>query len=152
MRHVRNAEGFVPFDRAVYDIDRVAAQEEVDEAASRPLPTLDLVLPHEIDELALLDGGELREFAAVQRLARTIDRADRGAIEVRIGRTDVHDPRLQQRLFGRYRELLVDEMGNAGLTGTGKERLAQGLDRFRLVGLEQAERDAAGARVAGREQ
>src|SRR5438876_10229126 len=53
MRHVGNAERLVALDRPVHHVDRVAAHQEVDEAGGRPLPALELVLPHEADELAL---------------------------------------------------------------------------------------------------
>src|ERR1700751_5220614 len=46
---------------AVHDVDRVAAQDEIDEPAGRALPTVDLVLPHLVDEVVLRGGVELGE-------------------------------------------------------------------------------------------
>src|SRR5262249_56367059 len=88
--HIRDAERFVALDCAVDDVDRVAAQDEVDEAAGRSLPAVDLVLAHQADEVALLHGGELGEAAAVLRLAGAIHGADGAAIELRIGPPPVH--------------------------------------------------------------
>src|SRR5829696_1835723 len=82
VRHVGDAERLVALLCAVHDVDGVAAHEEIDEAAGRSLPAVVSVLPHEVDEIALLDGRELGELAAVQALAAPVDRADRGAIEV----------------------------------------------------------------------
>src|SRR6266536_914165 len=49
-------------------------------------------LAHIVDEAALLRLRELGKSAAiVERLAGAIDRAERGAIEIRIGRPDVED-------------------------------------------------------------
>src|SRR6266849_5079717 len=50
VRLVRDAERLVAFDGAVHHIDGVAAQHEVDKARRRPLPALQLVLPHQVHE------------------------------------------------------------------------------------------------------
>src|SRR5262245_56026994 len=128
VRHVGDAQRLVALLGAVHDVDRVAAHEEIDEAAGRPLPALDLVLPHQVDEVALLEGGELGELAAMPRLARAIDRADRRAIEIRVGRPHVHDARLEQGLLRRHRKLVVDEMRDARLPGARQQGLAHRLD------------------------
>src|SRR5712692_2951886 len=99
MRHVGNAERLVALDGAVDHVDRVAAQHEVDEASGRSLPALELVLAHEVDELALLVARKPGEAASALRPARAIDRAERGAVEIRIRRADVEDARFQQRFF-----------------------------------------------------
>src|SRR5580765_5459114 len=83
VRHVGNAEGLVAFHGSIDHVDRVAARHEVDERPGRSLPGLELVLAHQVDELALLHALELREAAAFARLARPVDRADRGAVEIR---------------------------------------------------------------------
>src|SRR5882672_3010179 len=44
VRHVRDAQLLVAFHRAVDDVERVIAQHEIDEAAGRTLPAVDLVL------------------------------------------------------------------------------------------------------------
>src|SRR5215470_15413847 len=94
--HVRNAERGIAVHGAVDDVDRVAAQDQIDERSRRALPALDLVLAHVVDEATLLGFAELRESAAVvERLARAVDRAQRGAIEIGVGRTHVEDARFQ---------------------------------------------------------
>src|SRR5690349_3722306 len=101
VRHVGDAEGFVTFQRSVDHVDGVAARHEVDERPGRPLPAVELPLAHQVDELALLEGIEVREANTALRLARPVDRADRGPVEVRVRGLDVEDARLEQRLFGR---------------------------------------------------
>ena len=88
----------------------------------------------------------------VERLAGTVDRAERRAVEIRVGRTHVEDARLQQRLIGRDRNLLIDEMGNAGLARTRNERLAQRLERRRLRGGQCPKRHALRPRRPRRKQ
>src|SRR6516162_6282114 len=119
VRHVGNAQGLVAVHGAVDHVDRVAAQDEVDEPAGRPLPALDLVLPHQVDEIALVGGGESGEAAAAARFARLVDGADGGAVEIHERRLDVELARLEQRLSRSNRYLLVDEMRDAGLSGLG---------------------------------
>src|SRR5258708_33436535 len=109
VRHVGDAQGLVAFHGAVDHVDRVATQNEIDEAAGRTLPAVDLVLPHRIDESVPIGGGERRETAPAAGLARLVDGADRGAIEVHERRLDIELARLEQRLAGRNRYLLIDE-------------------------------------------
>src|SRR5882762_2810788 len=52
VRHVGNAERRVALGRAIHHVDGVAAQHEVHECAGRTLPAFDLVLAHQIDEVA----------------------------------------------------------------------------------------------------
>src|SRR5271163_3865005 len=137
MRHVGDAQGLVAVHGAVDDVDRVAAQDEIDEPTGWPLPSLDLVLPHQVDEIVLIDGGERGEPAAAARLARLVDGADGGAVEVHERRLDVELARLQQRLAGRDRHLLVDEMRDTGVLGTGDEGLTQRLDGLGLVRFKE---------------
>src|SRR5262245_66228839 len=59
--HVGNAEPGIAFHGAVDDIDGVAAQHQIDEWSARPLPALDLVLAHAVDEAALLRRGRSEE-------------------------------------------------------------------------------------------
>src|SRR5215470_13919564 len=80
--HVGNAQRLVAFHGAVDYVDRVAAHDEIDESARGALPAVDLVLPHRIDEIALLGGGERGETPAAARFARLVDGADGGTIEV----------------------------------------------------------------------
>src|SRR6516162_8251322 len=150
--HVRNAETGIALHGAVDDVDGIAAQHQIDERPARPLPALDLVLAHIVDEAALLGFAKLcKRPAAVERLAGAIDRAQRRAIEVRIGRADVEDARFEQRLLRRDRDLLVDEVGYPGLARTRDERLAQRVQRRRLRGGQRAQRNALRTRDARRE-
>src|SRR5258708_39857424 len=101
---VRNAEVRIPVHGAVDDVDGVGRQQEVDEARARALPALDLARAHEIDEIVLLAGMELSEAATAELgLAGAVDRAERRAVEVRVGRTHIHDARFQERLLRRDR-------------------------------------------------
>src|SRR5207249_3599483 len=97
---IRDAEHLVSLHRAVDDVDRVAAQDGVDERRRRALPAVDLVLAHVVHELDLLIGGRLVELVPQPSLARAVDGAHRGAIEVHERRPHVEDARLQQRLLG----------------------------------------------------
>src|SRR5580693_7007435 len=84
MRHVGNAELGVAVHGAVDHVDGIRAQQEIDEGRRRALPTLDLVLPHRVDEVVLRGGVELAEAAAaVAALAGAIDRPDGSAVEIR---------------------------------------------------------------------
>ncbi len=47
---------------------------------------------------------------------------------------------------------MIDEIRDAGLARVRHQRLAQGLDGLRLVGLEAAQGNALGAGLAGGEQ
>src|SRR5262249_31786010 len=91
--HVGNAKAGIAVHGAVDDIDRVAAQHEVDKRAARALPARNLVLAHGVDETALPGLVELRKAAAVvERLRGALERDARSAIEAGIGRESVEDP------------------------------------------------------------
>src|ERR1700722_5108693 len=96
MGHVGHAERLVALHGAVDDVNRIATQDEIDEAAGRSLPALDLVLAHQVDEGVLIAGGKLGEPAAAARHARLVDGADRGTIEVHEGRPHVELARFEQ--------------------------------------------------------
>jgi hypothetical protein len=83
---------------------------------------------------------------------RLVDAGHRRAIEVDIGRLDVDDPRLEQRLAWRHRDLLVDEMRHTSLARAGQQCLAERLQRLGLFSLERAERHRAGTGLARRHQ
>src|SRR5712671_418702 len=148
MRHIGDAEGLVTLDGSVDHVDRVAARHEVDERPGRSLPAVELVLAHQVDELALLHAFELREAAPLARLARAVDRSDRRPVEVRKRGLDVEDAGFEQRLLRRNRKLLIDEMRDARRAGARNQGLAQCLQGLGLVGLQQAERHALGAGLA----
>src|SRR5215468_4249222 len=150
--HVGNAQRFVAFHGAVDHVDRIAAHDQIDEAAGRALPSIDLVLPHGVDEIALLGGGERREATAAARFGGLVDGANGGTIEVDAGRLDVELARLEQRLAGRNRHLLIDEMRNTGALRAWHQRLAHRLDGLGLVRLQQAERHALCPRLPRRHQ
>src|SRR4051812_35502331 len=152
VRHVRDAECLVAFFGAVDDVHRVAAQHEVDESPGRPLPALHLVLPHEVHELTLLRVRKLREAATVQPLGCALNGADRRAVEVEVRRTHVEDPRLEQRVFRGQRDLVVDEVRDAGSARARDEGFAERLDHLGFASLEHAVWHALRARLARREQ
>src|SRR5499427_8796544 len=151
--HVRNAEAGIALHSAVDDVDGIATQDQVDEWSARPLPALDLVLAHVVDEAALLGFAELcKRPAVVERLAGAIDRAQRRAIEIHVGRAHVEDARFEQRLLRRDRDLLIDEVGYPGLARTRDERLAERVEGGRLPGRQRPQRNALCTRRARREQ
>src|SRR5215467_174919 len=94
MRHVGNSQRLVAFHGAVDHVDRVAAQDEIDESAGRALPAVDLVLPHQGDEIALVGGGERGETTAAAGLGSFIHGADGGPVEVDKRRLDIELARL----------------------------------------------------------
>src|SRR5262249_28124401 len=145
---IGDAEHLVAFHRAVHDVDRVAAQDGVDERRRRALPAFNFILPHVVHELDLLIGCRLGELVAEQALAAAVDGAHRGAIEVHERRAHVEDARLQQRLLGRDRNLLVDEKRDAGGARAPHERVAHRLAGIGFRPLEQTERDLAPPRPA----
>src|SRR5262245_10405393 len=151
--HVRNAEAGIALHGAVDDVDGIATQDQVDEWSTRPLPAFDLVLAHVVDEAALLGFAELcKRPAVVERLASAIDRAQRRAIEIHVGRAHVEDARFEQRLLRRDRDLLIDEVGYPGLARTRDERLAERVEGGRLRGRQRPQRNALCTRRARREQ
>src|SRR6516165_9756865 len=118
MRHVWNAERFIAFDGSVNDVDRITAEYHIDQRSAWTLPVLQLVLAHHVDKIVLLVRTDLREIAVtVERLARGIDGADRGAVKIGVRRANVEDARFEQRLIRRHRELLIDEMGDPRRAG-----------------------------------
>src|SRR5262249_26249754 len=125
---IGDAEHLVALHRTVDDVDGVAAQDGVDERCGRALPAVDLVLAHVVDELDLLIRCRLGELVPEHALARAVDRAHRGAIEVHKRRAHIEDARLQQRLLGWDRDLVVDEMRDAGRARALHERVADCLD------------------------
>ncbi len=102
----------------------------------------------------MLPGGiEIGEApAAVVRLACPVDGGKRRAVEIHEGRAHVENARLEQRFLGRNRQLVIDEMHDAGLPRGGNERLAERLQRPRLLGTQHAQRHALRARLARGEQ
>src|SRR5450631_2937386 len=138
MRLVGNAEMGIALHGPVDDIDGVGPQQEVDETRARAFPALELALAHEIDEVVLLGGVKLREAAAaVPHLARALDRAERRAVEIGIGWTHIHDAGFEQGLLGRDRNLLIDELGDAGLLGARNQRFANGAEGCGLLGRQR---------------
>src|SRR6516162_8081356 len=88
VRHIGNAQRLVALHGAVDHVDRVATQDEIDEPARRSLPAVDLVLPHRLDEIALLRGRECGEAPAAACFGCFVDGADGGAVEVDERRPD----------------------------------------------------------------
>src|SRR5262245_46197953 len=134
VRHVGNAQRVVAGHGAVNDIHRIEAQHGVDEATARSLPTLDLVLTHVTDEIALLGFSELGEATtAVERLAGAIDRAQRRAIEICIRRAHIEDASFEQCFLGRDRNLLIYEVRYPRLARAGDQGFAQRVECGRLL-------------------
>src|SRR5215468_6648819 len=94
VRHIGNAQRLVAFHGAVDHVDRVAAQDEIDKPAGRALPAVDLVLPHQVHEIALLRGRECGETPAAACFSCFVDSADGGAVEVDERRPDIELARL----------------------------------------------------------
>src|SRR5271166_2037386 len=153
MRHVGNAEAGITVHGAVHDIDGIAAQQQINEWSGRTLPAFHLVLTHVVHEAALLRFTKLRKFTpAMQALAGAVDGAERCAIEIGIGRAHIENARLEQGLLRRYRDLLIDKVGNASLARAGHERLAERIEGCRLPGGQRAQRHPLRARSTRREQ
>src|SRR5215475_6008764 len=151
VRHIGNAERVISRHGAVDDIDGIAAQHRVNEWRRRALPAFQLVLPHAIDEIVLLRRALLDKAFAL-RLAHAINCAERGTIEIDVGRTDVDDTRDQQRIVGRTGNLLIDKLNNPGITRPWHERLAERFQGLCFVGVERTQRHALRARLAGSEK
>ena len=133
---------------AVDDVDRVGAQEEIDEGRARAFPAVELVLAHQIDEVVLLGRCQCSEGFAELGLAGALDRTERRAIKIRVRRSYIHDARFEQRLLRRNRKLLIDEIDDARVLGAGNERLAHGAQRGRLFGGESSQRNVLRLRLA----
>src|SRR5258705_9586474 len=88
---IRDAEGRIALHGSVDDVDRIGAQQGVDEASGWTGPAFDLVLAHAADEIVLFGGRELREFPIENLLGSAIDSADGGAIEIRERRPHIED-------------------------------------------------------------
>ena len=88
----------------------------------------------------LLGRVELREPQAVAGLRGLVYGADGGPVEVHERRPDVENSCLEQRFAWRQRQLVIDEMRDAGRPGARHERLTQRLNRPGFVGREDAKR------------
>src|SRR3954465_7163276 len=100
MWHVGHAQSCKALHRAVGHIDRIIAKDPVHEGLRRSLPALDLVLAQTGDEVALLVGSESGVRPAGQRLARPLDPAQGGTVEVDIWRANLAHAKGQQRVAG----------------------------------------------------
>jgi hypothetical protein len=79
-----------------------------------------------------------------------IDRTERGAIEIRKRRLDVHDPRFEQCLLRRDRDLLIDKMSDAGVFSAGHQRFSHRVESGGLIRRQGMQRRALCARLAWR--
>src|SRR5215471_309693 len=138
VRHVGNAQRFVARHRAVHHVDRIGAQQGVDERRWWPLPAFELILAHAVDKIVLVRRRQFDE-ALTLRLAHAIDGAERGTIEVRVGRPHIEDAGFEQRFLRWARNLLIDKLDDTGLTRAGSKSLAQRFERFRLIGVERTQ-------------
>src|ERR1700722_6579930 len=103
VRHVGNAERLIAFHGAIDDIDGVGAQHGIGQRRGLPGPSLDLVLSHAVDELALILRRQLREFLPERLPADIVDRQERAAIVLGKGRAEVENAGLKQRFLRRHR-------------------------------------------------
>src|SRR5437773_2573994 len=81
-----------------------------------------------------------------------LDGTHSSSVEIGKGRADVEDARLQQSFFRKNGDLRIDEVSDTRCARAGNQSLAQCLEGLDLVGLEQAERCALGARCARSQQ
>src|ERR1043166_4309900 len=91
MRQIGDAEALVALHGSVDDVDRIAAQHEIDLPRRWTLPAGNLVLAQLIDEIVPLGGRQRGETFAAQRHARLVHAADRAAIEIDVGRLHVDE-------------------------------------------------------------
>src|SRR2546430_8406791 len=126
--HVRNAQAGVALHGAVDDVDRIAAQHQIDEWSGRALPALDLVLAHAVHQAALLGFAQLNERPS-ERLTGAVEPTQRSAIKIRVRWAHVDDASLEQRLLRRNRYLLINEMRYARLARARDQRLAERIQR-----------------------
>src|ERR1700722_1532329 len=152
VRHVGNAERLIAFHGAVDDVDGVGAQHRIGQRRGLSGPSLELVLPHAVDELALILRRQLREFLSERLPADIVDRQKRASIVLGKWRAEVENAGLQQRFLRRHRQLLIDVMGDTGLARLRYQGLAERLQRFALMAIEQAERHIACPCLARRHQ
>src|ERR1700722_19210303 len=148
VRHVGNAERLVAFHGAIDDVDGVGAQHGISQRPGFPGPALDLVLPHPVDELALILRRQKNELLPERLPADVVDRQKRAPIVVGKWRAGVEKAALKQRFLRRYRQLLIDIVGDAGFARLRHQGLAEGLQRFALMAIEQAEWHIACPRLA----
>src|SRR5271165_4209495 len=129
---VRHADPGEAFDGAVDDVDGIVAQIRIDERLRRAIPALELAPAHRGDEPISRSFVEIAERPAFRCLRCARDGAERAAVEIHIRRPHLAHPDAEQRQWRRLSELLVDEMGDAGLARADGERVA---DRFEGLDL-----------------
>src|SRR5580704_4857521 len=151
MRHIGDAQRLVAFHRAVDDVHGIGAKHGIDGCARQSRPAFNLVLPHAIDELALIRGRKLRKIPSEDFTTAIVDRGNCGAVELRERRTEVEDASLKQSFVRRYRKLLIDKVRDPGLARLRHQRLAQRLKGFTLMGIKKPEWDAACPGLSGRD-
>src|ERR1700761_5775848 len=105
VRHIGNAQRLIPFHGAVDDIDGIGAQHRVSQRPRLSGPAFELVLPHTIDEFALILCRQLHEFLAERLAAGVVDRHDRTPIELGEWRPEIEDAGLKQGFVCRHRQL-----------------------------------------------
>src|SRR3954462_12800124 len=143
--HIGHAQAGKPFHRSVGDVDCVVAQRQINIRLPGTLPSLQLVLPKRVYEIVVLPFIQVCIGAPVQRLARAFNAGKRGTIEIDVGRTRFTDPNRQQRLFRRYRKLMVNEMSDALNASANRQRFADGLQGLCLFRSQHAKRYTLGS-------
>src|SRR5215470_14863961 len=140
VRQIGDAEALVSLHGAVDDIDGVAPQHEIDLSGRRTLPAVDLVLAELIDEVVLFGRRQRGEPLAAASCARLFNAADRSAIEIHERRLDVDDAGFEQGLARRNRDLLVDEVGDAGRARARHQGFTQRFQSLGFLATEQTKR------------
>src|SRR5665213_4460432 len=84
--------------------------------------------------------------------ASSVNRGDGRVVDLGEGRSDTHNSQRKQRLFRRYRDLLIDEVRDAGRFCTRNERLSYGVERLCLGRGQGPQRCSLRTGLAWREQ
>jgi len=136
---IRHADPGETFDGAIDDVDGIVAEIRIDDALRRAVPALELAPAHRGDEPDSRGLVEIAQRPALRCLRRAGDGAQRAAVEVHIGRPRLAYPDAEQRQRRRLGELLIDEMGDAGLARADRQRVADRFQRLDLGGGEHLE-------------
>src|ERR1700732_146183 len=150
VRHIGTTQRLAPFHRAVDDVDGVRAQHRINSCTWPSGPAFNLVLPHAADKLPLIRVRQLAEIPSKDPAAALVNRDDGGSVEIGERRTDVEDTGLKQSFVRRHRELLIDVVGDPGLTRMRHQCLAESLQGLGLMGIEKTEGHITRPRLSGR--
>src|SRR5271154_75684 len=82
MRHIGDTQRLVAFHRSVDDVDGVSAKHRINRCGGPAGPALNLVLPHQMDELPLIRCRQLRKIPAENLAASVVDGLDGAAVQL----------------------------------------------------------------------